>query len=29
MVQEFYQNMGWDENGRPRQNILQKFDLSE
>ncbi len=29
MVQEFYQSMGWDEQGRPRQSILQKFDLSE
>jgi len=29
MIQEFYQNMGWDEGGRPRQNILQKFDLRE
>jgi aldehyde:ferredoxin oxidoreductase len=29
MVQEFYQSMGWDEHGRPTQNILQKFDLSE
>jgi aldehyde:ferredoxin oxidoreductase len=29
MVREFYQSMGWDEQGRPRQSILQKFDLSE
>jgi aldehyde:ferredoxin oxidoreductase len=27
MVQEFYQSMGWDEQGRPRPSILQKFDL--
>jgi aldehyde:ferredoxin oxidoreductase len=27
MVQEFYQSMGWDERGRPRPSILQKFDL--
>ena len=29
MVQEFYQSMGWDEQGRPTQNILHKFNLSE
>ena len=27
MVQEFYRSMGWDEQGRPTQHILQKFDL--
>jgi aldehyde:ferredoxin oxidoreductase len=28
MVQEFYHSMSWDEKGRPRPSILQKFDLS-
>ena len=28
MVQEFYRCMGWDEQGRPRPKILQKFGLS-
>jgi aldehyde:ferredoxin oxidoreductase len=28
MVQEFYHSMGWDEQGRPRPSILQKFDLN-
>jgi len=29
MIQEFYQEMGWDENGRPHQSTLEKFGLRE